>query len=52
MVEVLLEYDLDIRPTKLIKAQGLAKPMVESNCDLIILHIVVELSTEEKNPEE
>ena len=27
----LLEYDLDIKPTKLIKGQGLAKLLVESN---------------------
>jgi len=27
----LLEYDLDIKPTKLIKGQGLAKLLTESN---------------------
>lgn len=28
----LLEYDLGIKPTKLIKSQGLAKSLAESNC--------------------
>lgn len=28
---VILEYDIEIKPTKLIKGQGLEKPMVESN---------------------
>ena len=51
-IAVLLEYDLDINPTKPIKGQGLAKLMAQSNYDLLSLHMVVELSTEEKNPEE
>jgi len=28
---VILEYDIEIKPTKLIRGQGLAKLMVESN---------------------
>ena len=28
----ILEFDLDINPTKLVKGQGLAELMVESNC--------------------
>ena len=31
-VATILEYDIEIKPTKLIKGQGLAKLMVESNC--------------------
>ena len=31
----LLEYDLDIQPTKLIKEQGLAKFLTESNCQAL-----------------
>jgi len=31
----LLEYDLDIKPTKLIKGQGLAKLLAESNCQAL-----------------
>ena len=30
-IAVILEYDLEIKPTKLIKGQGLAKLMAESN---------------------
>ncbi|WP_317194661.1 hypothetical protein, partial [Bacteroides uniformis] len=30
-IGVFLEYDLEIKPTKLIKGQGLAQLMVESN---------------------
>ena len=32
-VVVLLEYDIEIKPTKLIKGQGLAKMMTDSHCD-------------------
>ena len=46
----LLEYDLELNPTKLIKGQVLAKIMAQSNCDALSLHIIVELSAEEKNP--
>ena len=28
----ILEFDLEIKPTKLVKGQGLAKLLVESNC--------------------
>jgi hypothetical protein len=34
----LLEYDLHIKPTKLIKGQGLAKLLSESNCKMLELH--------------
>ena len=27
-----MEYDVDIKPTKLVKGQGLAKLLTESNC--------------------
>ena len=30
-IAIILEYDLEIKPTKLIKGQGLARLMVESN---------------------
>ena len=32
-IAVLLEYDIQINPTKLVKGQGLAKMMTNSNCD-------------------
>jgi hypothetical protein len=34
----LLKYDLHIKPTKLIKGQGLAKLLSESNCKVVELH--------------
>jgi len=30
-----LEYDLEIKPTKLIKVQGLARLMAQTNCELL-----------------
>jgi hypothetical protein len=30
-IDVILEYDIEIKPTKMIKGQGLAKLMAESN---------------------
>ena len=32
-VAVLLEYDIEIKPTKLVKGQGLEKMMTDSHCD-------------------
>ena len=32
-ISTLLEYDIEIRPTKLVKRQGLAKLMAHSNCE-------------------
>ena len=37
-IEVLLEYDLEIKPTKLIKGQVLAKLMAKSNYDALDLN--------------
>ena len=34
-IVVLLGYDLEINPTKLIKGQGLAKLMTNSNCNYL-----------------
>ena len=40
----LLEYDLDIKPIKLIKGQGLAKLLTESNCQALgINHVNIEI---------
>ena len=49
-ITFMLEYDLEIKPTKLIKGQGLAKLMAQSNCDTLSLHWIAELSAEGKNP--
>ena len=32
-IETLLEYDIEIRPTKLIKGKGLEKMLIDSNCE-------------------
>lgn len=34
-IAIMLEYDLEIKPTKLIKGRGLAKLMAQSNCDAL-----------------
>jgi hypothetical protein len=43
-IAVLLEYDLEIKPTKLIKGQGLAKLMAQTNCELLGINFIVDLS--------
>jgi hypothetical protein len=43
-IVVMMEYDLEIKPTKLIKGQGLAKLMVQSNCDVLGINLIVDLS--------
>ena len=39
-VAVILEYDTEIKPTKLIKGQGLAKMMTDSHCDSLQLNLL------------
>jgi hypothetical protein len=34
-ISKILEFDLEIKPTKLIKGQGLAKLLAESNCKAV-----------------
>ena len=34
-IATVLEYDIEIKPTKLIKGQGLAKLMIETNCQAL-----------------
>ena len=38
----ILEFDLDIKPTKLIKGQGLAKLLAESNCKALGINFINE----------
>jgi hypothetical protein len=45
----MLKYDLKIKPTKLIKEQGLAKLMVQSDCDTVGINFITDLS---ENPQE
>jgi len=44
----MLEYDLEIKPTNLIKGQGLAKPMAESNLHALDINLIVALSIEQE----
>ena len=37
-----MEYDVDIKPTKLVKGQGLSKLLTESNCQVLNLHLMPE----------
>ena len=39
-IATILEYDLEIRPTKLVKGQGLEKIMVESNFQALDINMV------------
>jgi hypothetical protein len=45
------EYDMDIKPIKLVKVQGLAKLLVESNCKVLDLNAlstnIIEIESEE-----
>ena len=36
----LLEYDIEIKPTKLVKGQGLEKMMTYSNCESLQLNFL------------
>jgi hypothetical protein len=40
----LMEYDLDIKTTKLIKFQGLAKLMAHSDCNVFRMNFIVHMS--------
>jgi len=45
-IEALLEYDVEIRPTKLVKGKGLAKLMAESNLHVLDINLIAALSDE------
>ena len=45
----LMEYDVNIRRTKLVKGQGLAKLLAESNCQALGLHVMAEELAQEKD---
>jgi len=44
----MLEYDMEIKPTNLIKGQGLAKLMTESNFHALDINLIVSVSKEEE----
>jgi hypothetical protein len=43
-IMAMLEYNLKIKPMKLIKGQGLTKLMVQSNCDAVGMNFIPDLS--------
>jgi len=50
---VFLEYELEIKHTKFIKGKGLEKLMAQSNCELLVINFIANLSAgskEEKVP--
>jgi hypothetical protein len=40
----MLEYDLEIKPTNIVKGQDLAKLMAQSDCDIVGMNFIVDLS--------
>ena len=50
-IVVILEYDLEIKPTKLIKGQGLAQLMAESNLQALDINMVDALDEQEGFPD-
>eukprot|EP00253_Pinus_taeda_P008821 PITA_08821 len=47
-IAALLEYDVEIKPTKLIKGQGLAKLMAETNLHVLDINLIAALSDEDE----
>ena len=43
----IMEYDVDIKHTKLVKGQGLAKLLADSNCQALGLHLMAEQPIQE-----
>ena len=43
-IATLLEYDIEIKPTKLVKGQGLAKMMTNSNCESLQINFLTHQS--------
>ena len=46
-IATMLEYDLEIKPTKLIKGQGLVKLMAESNLHALDINLIAGMSEDE-----
>eukprot|EP00253_Pinus_taeda_P013463 PITA_13463 len=47
-IAALLEYDVEIKPTKLIKGQGLAKLMAETNLQVLDINLIAAMSNEDE----
>jgi len=47
-ITIILEYDIEIKPTKLIKGQGLAKLMDESNFHALVINFFAAVNEQEE----
>lgn len=47
-IDTILEYEIEIKPTKLIKGQGLAKIMAELNCQALYINFIAQLDDQEE----
>jgi len=47
-IAALLEYDVEIKPTKLIKGQGLAKLMAETNLQVLDINLIAAMTDEDE----
>eukprot|EP00253_Pinus_taeda_P035280 PITA_35280 len=47
-ITALLEYDVEIEPTKLIKGQGIAKLMVETNLQVLDINLIAAMTNEDE----
>jgi len=47
-IAALFEYDVEIKPTKLIKGQGLAKLMAETNLQVLDINLIAVMSDEDE----
>jgi len=47
-IAMILEYDIEIKPTKLIKGQGLSKVMVESNFHALDINFLAAVNEQEE----
>eukprot|EP00253_Pinus_taeda_P027202 PITA_27202 len=45
-ITALLEYDVEIKPTKMVKGQGLVKLMAESNLHTLDINLIIAMSDE------
>lgn len=50
-IAMILEYDLEIKPTKLIKGQGIAKLMAESNLQALGINMINTLDEQQEFPD-
>ena len=47
-IATILEYDLEIKPTKLIKGKGFARLMAESNCNALDINFIAQVDEHEE----